>query len=173
VTYERPTVDVGNERIAFGALLDVDRGGEDFSTLATERNYYPGQDPAAGPIGRFFEGEATSEVGLEAGAGEDFWAAFQPDLTPLEGPIERANAKFGDSRPDVQGFVINAIAESYASDPPPANFRVIVNPLVTWIWIGALIAIGGGLIAVWPSAAARRRVTAASAARLGRRLSRA
>ncbi|MGZ5337543.1 MAG: heme lyase CcmF/NrfE family subunit [Solirubrobacterales bacterium] len=174
VTYEQPTVDVANERIAFGAVLDVKRDGRDFALLAPRRNYYATQDPSTGQIGRFFEGEATSEVSLKAGAGQDFWTAFQPDLTGLDAPIARANRKFGDASPDVRGFVINAIAQSYLNDPPAANFRVIVNPLVTWIWIGALIGIGGALIALWPSAAARRRVSAAAAERLGRRgLSRA
>ena len=31
---------------------------------------------------------------------------------------------------------------------------MIVNPLVTWIWIGGLIALLGALIAIWPRAAA-------------------
>jgi hypothetical protein len=34
---------------------------------------------------------------------------------------------------------------------------VIVDPLVTWIWIGGLIALSGALIAVWPGRSARRR----------------
>jgi len=50
---------------------------------------------------------------------------------------------------------------------------VIVNPLVVWIWIGALLAVAGALFAAWPSAEARRRVRAAYAARLGRELKRA
>ena len=33
------------------------------------------------------------------------------------------------------------IAQSYIAEGPPATFRVIVNPLVTWIWIGGLIAL--------------------------------
>ena len=37
------------------------------------------------------------------------------------------------------------------------TFRVIVDPLVTWIWIGGLIALCGALIAIWPARAARRR----------------
>ena len=31
---------------------------------------------------------------------------------------------------------------------------MIVNPLVSWIWIGGLIALLGALIALWPAAAA-------------------
>jgi cytochrome c-type biogenesis protein CcmF len=173
VTYDRPTVDVDNERIAFGAVLDVQHDGKQYAVLSPSRNYYPSQDPALGPIGRFFNGDATSEVGLKSGGGQDLWTAFQPDLKGLEGPIKRANRKFADSGPDVQGLLIAAIAQSYLNDPPPATFRVIVDPLISWLYIGGLIAIGGALIGLWPSAAARRRVTAASAARIARGLSRA
>ena len=38
----------------------------------------------------------------------------------------------------------------------PATFRVIVNPLVTWIWIGGLIALTGAGIALWPARRGRR-----------------
>ncbi len=33
---------------------------------------------------------------------------------------------------------------------------MIVNPLVTWIWIGGLIALVGALIALWPARGRRR-----------------
>ena len=32
-----------------------------------------------------------------------------------------------------------ASARSYTDAPPPATFRLIASPLVTWIWLGALI----------------------------------
>ena len=35
---------------------------------------------------------------------------------------------------------LDGLTRSYANDPPPATFRLIVSPMVTWIWIGALIA---------------------------------
>ena len=38
---------------------------------------------------------------------------------------------------------------------------MIVDPLVTWIWIGGLIALLGAIIALWP---ARRRGAAAAGA---------
>ena len=67
VTYEGLDADPENERIAFAATLDVRKDGEQFALLAPARNYYPTQDPMAGPIGRYFEGEATSEIGLTLG----------------------------------------------------------------------------------------------------------
>jgi cytochrome c-type biogenesis protein CcmF len=46
---------------------------------------------------------------------------------------------------------------------------VLVSPMVTWIWLGALVVFLGGLIALWPSPrTVGRRVTAAYAARVGR-----
>jgi cytochrome c biogenesis factor len=46
--------------------------------------------------------------------------------------------------------------------------------LVFWIWIGGLIAAGGGLIALWPApSVVRRRVAARSRARALRGLARA
>ena len=40
---------------------------------------------------------------------------------------------------------------------------MIVNPLVTWMWIGGLIALAGALIAIWPARGAPpRRLVAAT-----------
>jgi cytochrome c biogenesis factor len=46
--------------------------------------------------------------------------------------------------------------------------------MVAWIWIGALITFGGGIIALWPAPdAARRRASARAAARVAQDLGRA
>ncbi len=52
------------------------------------------------------------------------------------------------------------IAEGYRSEATTATFRVIVNPLATWIWIGGLISLAGALIAIWPARSRRRRPAA-------------
>jgi cytochrome c-type biogenesis protein CcmF len=62
----------------------------------------------------------------------------------------------------LQTATAKRIARSYLAETAPATFRVIVNPLVTWIWIGGLIALGGAGIAIWPSRAARRGPVAES-----------
>ncbi len=56
----------------------------------------------------------------------------------------------------LQSATAERIARSYVTDDSPATFRVIVNPLVTWMWIGGLIALAGALIAIWPPRRARR-----------------
>jgi cytochrome c-type biogenesis protein CcmF len=111
---------------------------------------------------------------------------MQPDLAELDPVIEEGDKRLlalTESLPAddpgaaaqlsmLQGQVVRSIGERYVSDPPPANFRVNVNPLVTWIWLGGGIALLGALIAIWPSPAARRRrVSDVYAARLARELS--
>ncbi len=56
----------------------------------------------------------------------------------------------------LQGATAKQIARGYVSEGAPATFKFIVNPLVTWIWIGGLIALAGALIALWPGRLRRR-----------------
>jgi cytochrome c-type biogenesis protein CcmF len=179
VTYDRATARLGGDSggtgapISLGAVMHVSRGGETY-TLRPSRNYYATSDPSKGPISRFFEGEATSEVSARWGLRRNFWLAIRPDLVSLEKPIARADRKFADSPGQVQAIVIRTLAELYRQQPPPAAFRAIVSPLVSWIWIGGAIAVFGALLAAWPSPEARlRRVRSLYAARLGRELTRA
>jgi len=179
ITYERPIARLGSDSartgapISFGAVLTARRGDET-TVLRPSRNYYPSQDPSMGAIGRFFEGEATSEVDVRWGLRQDLWTAVRPDISALSGPIREANRRFSDSNTDIQAIAIAAIAERYRSNPPPAAFRTLVSPLVSWIWIGGAIMILGALIAIWPSPEARlRRVRSIYAAKVGSDLSRA
>jgi cytochrome c-type biogenesis protein CcmF len=174
VRYVRPTSSVSNEKIDFGAVLDVRKNGKRVALLHPFRSYFPSQDGSMGAIGRFFRGDSTSEVGLRTSLSKDIWTAVQPDLSVLNGPIREANRRFPDPPGGVQAVLVAALSAHYLNHAPPATFRVIIDPMVTWIWVGGLIVLGGALIAVWPSAlAARRRVTSLYAARLGRELSRA
>jgi cytochrome c-type biogenesis protein CcmF len=179
VTYRKPTAGIVSDRagtgapITVGAALDVRKGGKHY-TLDPSRNYYATQDTSKGMIGRYFAGEANSEIAMRWGLGRTVWTAVQPDLSKLSRPIAQANAKFGNANPNVQALVIGAITGAYLNNPPPALFRLIVSPFVAWIWIGGALAITGALTALWPSPEARRRrVTSLYAARLGRELSRA
>jgi cytochrome c-type biogenesis protein CcmF len=179
ITYKKATSGIVSDRagtgapITVGAVLDVRKGGKHY-ILRPSRNYYSTQDGSKGMIGRFFAGEANSEIAMRWGIARTVWTAIQPDLSRLQPAIARANRQFGNSNPNVQGLVIAAITNSYLRNPPPAQFRMIVSPFVAWIWIGGALAITGALTALWPSPEARRRrVTSLYAARLGRELSRA
>jgi hypothetical protein len=56
----------------------------------------------------------------------------------------------------LQALAAERVAKSYLDDGAPATFRIIVDPLVTWMWIGGIIALAGALIALWPARGRRR-----------------
>jgi cytochrome c-type biogenesis protein CcmF len=179
VTYREPTTGVLDDRsgtgapISFGAVLDVRKGDKRF-VLRPSRNFYESRQAGAGPIARFFEGEATSEVDVRWGLRRDFWAAVRPDVAGLERVTRALDRRVESPTAEQQLRAVAALAEIYRREPPAAAFRFIVSPLVAWIWIGGAIALLGALVAAWPSPEARlRRVSSLSAARLGRELSRA
>ena len=195
VTYERPTVSFDEEALGFGAVLGVERDGERFALRPSRRFFRPG-GVEGGTIASFFDGEATSEVGLKAGLGSDFWTAVQPDVSVVQRRVRAADRGFRacvggapgtppqcravsrlmraaaadpSLRPvalaqieALQTATAKRLANGYLTDERPATFRVIVDPLVTWMWIGGLIALAGALIAIWPARGPRRSPVAAS-----------
>jgi len=155
--------------MTLGAVMQVSKHGKKVAMLTPARNYFPG-DASQGSVGQFLGGEATSEVGLKAGARKDFWVAVQPDAGWLNGLIAKGNRL----PPRLAGLALRAMAASYVKNTPPASFRMIASPLVTWIWFGGIIVMAGGLIALWPAPdLARRRATASLRARVAQELGRA
>ncbi|HEY6396885.1 MAG TPA: cytochrome c-type biogenesis CcmF C-terminal domain-containing protein [Solirubrobacteraceae bacterium] len=189
VTYVRPTASATPQKLSFGAVLAVYQGRHRLMTLNTSRGYYPSQDPSFGLVGRFFNGASDSNVGLSAGAWHDIWAVVNTaDLAPLQPIISRgdrvfqaalaaearlptAQARQGLTRLwQLRDQAILELANRFVTHPWPVEFLLIVSPLVTWIWIGAIVIALGGLIALWPFPAfAWRRVRAASTASRGAR----
>jgi cytochrome c-type biogenesis protein CcmF len=166
--YVRPISALEREKVVLGAVLEVKKDGRHVATLLPSRGYYPSLDEARlGRIGRFFKGDSTSELGLRAGPWRDIWTAVQPDLSSLGAPIARADRSFPDANPQLEGFLVSTLVERYKRAGAPAQFRLIVSPLVGWIWIGGMVMVGGALIGLWPiPRPARRHVAAPSTAGL-------
>jgi cytochrome c-type biogenesis protein CcmF len=181
IHYDRATANITThagrlEKINFGGDLTVRKGGKVVTRLHSERGYYPTDDGSLGIVSRYFEGEQTSEVGLKAGARRDIWTVISPDTDPLRKVIGEGDKVFGNAKDlnprmgaALLGQAITGIVDRYKRNPPPAQFRFIVSPLVTWIWLGALVILFGGVISLWPPpGGATRRVRAAYLARVGR-----
>jgi cytochrome c-type biogenesis protein CcmF len=175
ITYVRPTAQATAQKLSFGAVLNVAKGSSHVATLTTSRGFYPATgDSTAGPISVAFNGQSDSDVGLRAGLTRDIWTVINPDLTPLQAEINRGDQVFTKlmtsltpaqaRRPATIQFIeaeraraITGLAARFVTHPWPVNFLLIVSPLVTWIWIGAIIIACGGLIALWPLPALARR----------------
>src|SRR3954454_14959473 len=100
ITYARPTsgvVAASNgrlERIDLGARIDIRKDGPLVQRMVTKRSYFPSADPTLGPVSRFFEGEATSEVALRAGFRRDIWPVISPSLAALDSRIKEGDKVF-------------------------------------------------------------------------------
>jgi cytochrome c-type biogenesis protein CcmF len=173
--YVRPTATATAQKISLGAILDVSRNGRHVTTLHTQYGLYPAQDPMH-QIGRFFNGSNESRVGLDAGLTHDIWTVISPNITPLQGLISKGDVVLGRAinqaltlpaaQRDKQlstlyayrDVIIRSLTQRYVAHPWSASFLLIVSPLVTWLWLGAILAALGGLIALWPMPGGPRRM---------------
>jgi cytochrome c-type biogenesis protein CcmF len=192
VTYQRASASVDKLAFHAGALVKVEEDGKAPFFVRTERNYYrpTGRGGESNGIIPYFDGEADSEIGLDAGWTHDFWTAVQPDTTGILAAARRAESgmeaclqgapgtppqckelgglmQLALDRPALRPRAIGQleqlqllsaqrIATNYVKEGATATFKVIINPLVTWMWIGGLIALFGALIAMWPNRSRRR-----------------
>jgi len=97
-----------------------------------------------------------------------------PNLDPLQAQINRGDQVFEKlmtsltpaevRQPQNLAFIrteraraIAGLTSRFVTHPWPVNFLLIVSPMVTWIWVGAIIIAIGGLIALWPIPVIARR----------------
>lgn len=48
----------------------------------------------------------------------------------------------------------------YSAETGEVNMEVNINPLVSWLWIGGIIMVIGGIVAIWPDRRDARRLSA-------------
>lgn len=194
-TYVRATTRLKADELSYGAVVDVRRGGRHVTTLRPAKGWYSSPDGsiAGGAIGRWFDGEPESDVGVKPGLRRDLWTAVEPDTSSIQPVVARADRRFAalmrrfgplfaQATPAEQARIaggiqsgvrtaVRRISARYVASAPPATFRILISPLIMWIWIGALVVFLGALVAIWPPpAAVRRRVPARYRARLARDL---
>ncbi len=142
-----------------GAVLRVTKEGRYVTTLRPSEDFYESQEEGQGSVGHLIGGQPVSNVGINASLTRDVWSAIAPELEAprLKHIIEVGNKTIPFSRPDEGLFVIDFLAHEYLQHPPPAQFRLIVSPLIMWIWLGGLIVFAGGVLALSPTPGALRR----------------
>src|SRR3954454_3940409 len=132
ITYVKPTVAVDEEKFTFGSLLRVEEDGKLVGFLRPSRRFFrpTGQEP--GPISTYFAGEATSEVGLRAGFGNDLWIAEQPNVVDVQRGVRLADQGFTECVRGAPGTppqckALGALMRAAAANPSlqPQAFRQI------------------------------------------------
>jgi cytochrome c-type biogenesis protein CcmF len=189
MTNVKPTAAIVTDPTSTGALLTlgvvlrVSRGGHYVTTLHPTAEYYPDATGGEGPVGSLIAGDAVSELSLDSSLRRDISAAIDAAevQSALQGEINRANAIVAADhaagpvkQTELSYFLLAAIARGYLRHPPTAPLKLASTPLVDWLWIGALIVLAGGLIAIWPPpGAVAGRVRARYLARVAQELGRA
>ena len=181
IRYVRPTATITpkydeahtGSTLSLGAILEVTKNGHHVATLNPSEGFYASEEASQGTVGSLIGGQPVSHVAMDASLTRNVWTAIEPDIeTPS---LKRIVSAGNSTLPPGESLVgIAYLARAYIQHPPPTQFNFLVSPLVFWIWIGGLIAAGGGAIALWPApSVVRRRVAARSRARALRGLARA
>ena len=160
-TYVRPTATVtpGNDAahtgatLSLGAILRVSKKGHYVTTLSPSEGYYDSGEIEEGSVGHLIGGQSVSHVTVDTTPARNIWAAVAPDIEAphLKRIIDAGNKTIPLNKPELGMVVLAYLAREYLRHPPPAEFNLRVQPLLLWIWIGALIVFGGGLIAFSPT----------------------
>jgi cytochrome c-type biogenesis protein CcmF len=187
MTNVRPTAAIVTDPTSTGALLTlgsivrVTRDGSYVTTLHPTAEYYDDPSGAEGPVGSLIGGDSVSELALGSSVRRDISAAIDaPELeATFQNEINQANRVVTKARLSPRSAVetsyllLAAIVRHYLTHPPAAPFKLASSPLVMWLWIGAVVLFGGGLVAIWPAPGASRRVRARYLARVAQELGRA
>jgi cytochrome c-type biogenesis protein CcmF len=187
MTVERPTAAIVVDPTSTGALLTlgafvrVTRDGRFVTLLHPTAEYFPDPSGAEGPVGSLISGDSVSELSLDTSPRRDLSAAIDAPSVQgaLQGEINRANILVerdragAKSREELSYYLLAAIARGYLTHTPAVQFKLTSSPLVMWLWLGALVVFAGGLVAIWPTGGATRRVRARYLARVAQELGRA
>ena len=145
LTYVKPTAELLDDRagtgapITLGAVVDVAEGRQDAGRCDPARNYYTTADGDGGRSGASSRARRRARWTSAGGCAKDFWLGDPARPRDARRRRSRRPTRLKAAR-DGSGaarlLVVAALAERYRRNPPPAQFRAIVSPLVAWIWIG-------------------------------------
>ena len=112
---------------------------------------------------------------MNAGLTRDLWAAIEPDIEApqLQRIVDDGNTTIPLVRPEDGPDRARLPGARLPAAPAAGAVPLLASPLVMWIWIGGMIVLGGGLIAIWPAPSAVRRRVACACSRRARGRARA
>jgi cytochrome c-type biogenesis protein CcmF len=101
----------------------------------------------------------TAQVGI-AKDGKEFTVRYPAkwDFHKQDGQLISRVAIVVRPPPELGGGDVYLVLTGYDVDSGLANFRIYINPLILWVWIGFLILAFGTLVCLVPQGAIRRLV---------------
>jgi cytochrome c-type biogenesis protein CcmF len=164
VSYVRSTAAVLDDpthtgaTLDLGAVLNVSEHGHHVATLRPKRAYYESDEPGQGSVGQLIGGQSVSQISMDRAFTGNLWSAIEPDITAaqLQKVVEVGNRDIPAGHAEELALALAVLARRYLQHPPPAQFNLIVSPLVEWVWLGGLLVLAGTLIAAWPGQLGRR-----------------
>lgn len=137
-------------------LAAIGIAGSTFFQADTQQNLKPGETVSLNQYTVRFDGLKTANV--------DNHQAFAAALTVMEdGAVIGTLAPEKNYYPAVQQWTSEVAVRTTAredlylilagwADDGSATLKIIINPLVVWLWIGFGVFIGGTIVAMWPDA---------------------
>jgi len=130
VTFDRwDSYQNGNKPTA-SATLSISKNGKPLGTMAPLTYYDPNWDMK------------PTEVAIRSSLIEDLYIIPEADW-------DKANSQW------VWGIIVgkDRLGQdlwNWDSSGDAASFKIVVNPLVGWIWLGGIVILAGGVFALWP-----------------------
>jgi cytochrome c-type biogenesis protein CcmF len=158
-----------------GAVLSISDRGHHVATLRPSRAYYESDEASQGSVGQLIGGQSVSQISMDRQFTGNLWSAIEPDISAaqLQQVVEVGNRDIPAGHAEELAVALAVLARRYLQHPPPAQFNLIVSPLVEWVWLGGLMVVLGALIAIWPAPLTRRVRALAPGGRLADGLARA
>jgi cytochrome c-type biogenesis protein CcmF len=144
----------GGYLVHFGlVLLVIGIIGTRVHALETEVVLSPGEEAQIGRYTLVFEDlrqeQATDHVRTEARIAAYRDREYLTTLTPRIDAYAQQTVGVPALRPGWREDLYVVLA---AYSPTEITLKVFINPLATFLWLGGLILLAGGAVAVWPSA---------------------
>jgi cytochrome c-type biogenesis protein CcmF len=100
------------------------------------------------------DGQQVTRAAVSVYQGNHYLGDLYPRIDYY--PTEKQNMTIPGDRPTLKDDLYIILVDWQPTSTNGATFKIFVNPLVNWLWIGAIIFLFGIIFAAWPDRDAER-----------------